>query len=302
MTINGSPEYETATAFRRALEDRLRRVAKERGRKQNELRREFLFQRFLALVFTHSDDDWILKGGASLLIRLDNARFSRDLDLLRLGKVSANDAIANLREVTRPGHGDYLTFVIGDVAKQSRANPVVEIGVTAYIGAEYDRFTVDLATELHFVSSPERLRPSRVVDVPGLPDVPEILLYPLTDQLADKVCAMYETHEPGNAPSSRFRDLADLVRIVDESSIDAGDALRSLRSEEVRRGISLPKSLVSPGASWTAGYSRVARDAGLDAGLRDLDAALAHVGLCVNPLLEGTRTVGTWEPGAGWRD
>lgn len=55
MTVNGSAQYTTATAFRRAVEDRLKREAKARGRPLEELRREFLFQRFLALVFSAPD-------------------------------------------------------------------------------------------------------------------------------------------------------------------------------------------------------------------------------------------------------
>jgi len=72
--VNGSPQYATANAFRRALEDRLKQEAKLRGRPLDELRREFLFQRFLALLFSGPEGRWVLKGGASLLMRLTEAR------------------------------------------------------------------------------------------------------------------------------------------------------------------------------------------------------------------------------------
>ncbi len=49
--VNGSTHYASANAFRRALEDRLKAEAKARGQVLGELRREFLFQRFLALIF-----------------------------------------------------------------------------------------------------------------------------------------------------------------------------------------------------------------------------------------------------------
>ncbi len=49
--MNGSTEHRTATAFRRAVEDRLKKESKARGRPLEQLRREFLYQRFLALVF-----------------------------------------------------------------------------------------------------------------------------------------------------------------------------------------------------------------------------------------------------------
>jgi len=100
-----------------------------------ELRREFLFQRFLALIFSGPPVQWVLKGGASLLMRLGDARFSKDLDLLRLGTLSPEQAIAELRELTAARETDHLTFVLGDGVSYSRVNPVVEISVTAYIGA-----------------------------------------------------------------------------------------------------------------------------------------------------------------------
>lgn len=189
MTINGSAQYASANAFRRALEDRLKAEAKTRGRPLEELRREFLFQRFLALVFSVPARQWVLKGGAGLLMRLAQARFSKDLDLLRLGELSPEQAIAELRELTAARAGDHLTFVVEDGVSYSRVNPVAEISVTAYIGALYGRFPIDLATELHLIATPERIRARPVVDVPGLPAMPELVVYPLTDQVSDKVCA-----------------------------------------------------------------------------------------------------------------
>ena len=58
-----------------------------------------------------------------------------------------------------------------------------------------------------------------------------------------------------------------------------------------------------PGDRWHDGYRRTARLAGLANEHTDLDAALAAVGACLNPLLDGTRTTGTWTPGyAAWLD
>lgn len=64
------------------------------------------------------------------------------------------------RELTTPGDSDHLTFVIEDHAHLSTTNPVVEISVTAYLGGEYGQFPIDLATELHSIAEPERIRRS----------------------------------------------------------------------------------------------------------------------------------------------
>lgn len=298
--VNGSAQYATANAFRRALEDRLKTEAKARGRSLEELRREFLFQRFLALVFFTPGGQWVLKGGASLLMRLAEARFSKDLDLLHLGEVSPDDAIAELRSLTAPREGDHLTFVVEDGVTYSRTNPLVEISVTAYIGAKYGSFPLDLARELHLLAAPERIRPTPVVDVPGLTELPEIVVYSLTDQVADKVCAMYELYGELKSPSSRYRDLIDLALIISTCELEADPVSRALQSESKRRGMQLPERMVPPGPQWASGYAAYARKIKFDVSLHTIEASLEHVGRCIDPLLSGARDTGRWHPETGW--
>lgn len=300
MTINGSSRYATTNAFRRALEDRLKWEARIRGRSLEELRREFLFQRFLALVFSGPDGGWVLKGGASLLLRLAGARFSKDLDLVRVGESSADEAIAELRALASPRAGDHLTFVLEDGVSYSGTNPVVKISVTAYIGAKYGGFPIDLALDLHFLAAPERIKPAPVVDVPGLTELPEVVVYPLADQVADKVCAMYELYGDAQSPSTRYRDLVDLALIVSSCELEADAVSRSLRSESHRRQMHLPMQLESPGPQWSGGYRAYARQAKIVQDLHSMETALRHVGECLNPLLEDSCDQGRWVPGTGW--
>jgi len=297
VIVNGSAQYATAAAFRRAVEDRLKAHAKVTGRNLQELRREFLFQRFLALLFSEpAGQQWVLKGGASLLMRLADARSSKDLDLLRLGELQPDQAVAELREITAARDGDHLTFVVEDGVTYSSANPVVEISVTAYAGGIYERFPIDLATELHLIAAPERVTPVPVIDVPGLPAPPELVLYPLTDQVADKVCAMYERHRNADAVSTRFRDLLDLALIVTTSELDGRNLTLALASETKRRRVDLPTAMRPPGPNWPAGYAATARGSRIVPHLRQLDAALAAVAACLDSVLSGNRSSGTWNP------
>ncbi len=300
--INGSAHYATAAAFRRAVEHRLKAQAATRGRQLEQLRREFLFQRLLALIFAAPDNAWVLKGGASLLMRLPAARYSRDLDLLRLGQVHPDDALADLRDLTAPGDGDHLTFVLGEAATYSTTNPVLEISVAAYIGGPYQQFSIDLATDLHMIAAPDRITPKPVVELPGLSELPAICVYPITDQVADKICAMYELYGDRRTPSSRYRDLIDLALIVSSCELDAALVSAALHAESARRNIRLPTALVAPASNWSSGYRAYARKTRIDAALHDLESALRHVGMCMNPLLGQTRTTGRWQPGQGWRD
>ena len=74
----------------------------------------------------------------------------------------------------RMDSGDHLIFVIDDPARQADGRTLAAIGVTGYIGAtRFDRFRIDLSTDLHVVARFERLRPKPVIDVPGLAGLPE---------------------------------------------------------------------------------------------------------------------------------
>lgn len=300
--VNGSSEYATAAAFRRALEDRLKARAKETGRPLEELRREFLFQRFLALVFRHPGSAWILKGGAGLLMRLPEARFSKDLDLYRSGGLDAVSAIAELRELTAPQDGDYLEFTVDGPLASGQDSLLAQAKVTAYVGSMYGSFPIDLALDLKLVATLETVRPDPVVTVPGLGPIPEFILYPLADQVADKVCAMYERHGRQEVVSTRYRDLIDLALIITTRNLDATQLRSALDLERERRRMELPAKLEQPGSNWSAGYAAIARREKAARKFRDITTALAVVGACLNSVLSGDRTTGKWDPSEGWTD
>ncbi|MGH8777149.1 MAG: hypothetical protein ACRDWI_19065 [Jiangellaceae bacterium] len=45
-------------------------------------------------------------------------------------------------------------------------------------------------------------------------------LYPVADQIADKVCATMETNYPGGKRSSRVKELVDLVALAHTQTVD----------------------------------------------------------------------------------
>jgi hypothetical protein len=58
--------YATAGAFRRALEERLKRTAQADQIDINRLRRQVAFDRLLARLFRENSAPWVLKGGYAL--------------------------------------------------------------------------------------------------------------------------------------------------------------------------------------------------------------------------------------------
>jgi hypothetical protein len=77
MSTDRPPRSNNPAAFNRSLKDRIRNETAPRGRSTEQLRREFFLQRFLARVFSQPGERWLLKGGASLLVRRTDARYSQ---------------------------------------------------------------------------------------------------------------------------------------------------------------------------------------------------------------------------------
>lgn len=114
------------------------------------------------------------------------------------------------------------------------------------------------------------------IAIPGLPQ-PRYRAYPLLDHIADKTCAILERQGTAQRPSTRFKDLVDLVTLVAHAKPTADAQHRALASEAERRGLTLPQHFEVPDESlWEPGYAAEARRAFLPAA-RTLSDALAEV-------------------------
>ncbi|OLB76439.1 MAG: hypothetical protein AUI14_18875 [Actinobacteria bacterium 13_2_20CM_2_71_6] len=289
--------YRTAAAFRTAVDTKLRALSRQDGRRPfNELRREFLYQRFLARVFARQDSPWVLKGGVGLLTRFPGARHSRDIDLVHLVADSVV-AGAELREIGRLDLGGHLRFEVARSMPLSVPD-ALKLKMVAYAGvARWENFDIDVSCERHFVAGLDLVQPRPVLDVDGVPELPTFRLYPLVDQIADKVSAMCEMHGH-DVPSNRYRDLVDLVLLVDIDELDAALLSAALwpRARHARNEVTMPTAMRAPGAGWLDGYPAEARRSSLPTKLHDLAEALAYAGRCLNPVLDGSVRTGLWNP------
>lgn len=290
--------YADPTALRRAVTDRLRTLARDRRAQLADLQRQFAYDRLLSRLFVSEPDRWVLKGATALLARLGGAaRHTLDVDLYRPGD-SLAEAEAALRAAAASDLGDFFRFALAPGRRMSEGRDTIRIGVTAYLGAtEFAAFHVDLIAGIAMTGEPEEMRPLVPLDLPGIP-APHYRVYPVADHVADKLCALLETHPRTTGPaqpSTRYRDLADLVVIAHTQPLRADHVLRAVVSEARRRRLTLPDTLPTPDtAQWRPGYARVARDVpGLEE--QDLDDALVMVRLLVDPILSRSAT-GTWDP------
>ena len=150
--------------------------------------------------------------------------------------------MADLREAAALDLGDWFRFEIG------RPRPIAGTGgirlpVRAFVGnTEWAAFHVDLLGEdLRMTGDPEDVPPLASV---VMPDVEQhgYRAYPLVDHVADKACTIFERHGAAGTPSTRYRDLVDLVAIVLAAPAAAEPQLTALRSEAHRRGLQAGRS------------------------------------------------------------
>src|SRR5580704_15753789 len=92
--------YATAGAFRRALEERLKRASLTDQIDPNRLRRQVSFDRLLARLFREEPAPWVLKGGYALELRFRAARATVDIDLT-LERVEATAAGGETNRIVR---------------------------------------------------------------------------------------------------------------------------------------------------------------------------------------------------------
>ncbi|MBD3778436.1 MAG: nucleotidyl transferase AbiEii/AbiGii toxin family protein [Micrococcales bacterium] len=291
-----SPDgYATGVALWRAVTDRAKAVAKASGADSGAVVRRFVFERFLARVFHDPSAPWVLKGGTAVLARVHDARTTKDVDLLR--QLSDLDgAVEALTAAAGVDLGDHFRFVIVTVERSTGGQPGVDgcrVTVDAYVGATKKvTFGVDLVTGSLMTAAPETVTDA-VLDLRGL-EAPAMRLYPVVDHIADKLCATQAMYGAGgDQPSSRVRDLVDLVVLARSQDVDGSALISAVEGEWVHRG--LPGSPVfDPPSDWERRYPPEARRAPATADMTAFADAVALVGTLLAPVLDGSAAGRRW--------
>jgi hypothetical protein len=246
--------YGSPAAFRRALTDRLRTTAQSSRWTLPHLQRQMAYDRLLERLY-RIDDGWVVKGATALLARDIGVRATIDIDIYRRAVREA--AEVDLRAAASRDIGDWFRFEVGASRPVADAGGSVRLPVRASIGTSvWAAFHVDLVgTDVRMTGVPEHVPPlARVV----MPDIEQhgYRAYPLIDHIADKVAAMFELHGQTRVPSTRYKDLVDVVAIVLAASVDAEPQMAALRSEADRRGLRLPGHFTVPDRKlWKRGYA-----------------------------------------------
>lgn len=298
--MRGNDAYGSGIAIWAAATARAKSAASAAGGDPGALIRRFVFERFLARVFHDPDAPWVLKGGTAVLARVHEARATKDIDLLhQLGDLNA--AVDALRTTASIELGDHFRFVVARVEHNlgGAGQPAVDglrVVIDGYCGATRKAtFGVDLVTGSLMTAPPELLT-DPILDLRGI-EAPTLRLYPVVDHIADKLCATqasYGTH--GDRPSSRVRDLVDLVVFARSQDVDGSALITAVRGEWTHRGLPGAPEF-SPPSGWEHLFPPLARKVPAVADVQSFVDAVALVKAFLDPVLSGRAAGQRWLAG-----
>ncbi|MDX6669947.1 MAG: hypothetical protein QOI91_310 [Solirubrobacteraceae bacterium] len=286
--------YATAAAFRAALDQRLKTEAAATGLGLARLRKRVAFELFLRRLVKVAPDRWVLKGALALDFRLDvPTRPTKDIDLGR-----ADDEEAAIEDMTRAQQlalDDFFTFTATrtDAFEGAEEFAAIRFHVRAELaGRTFEQFTVDVSFTDPITWTPDTIHTSTFL---SFADIGPIALpaVPIAQHLAEKLHAYTRSYGDSSEPSTRPKDLVDILLIAAAEEIDAASLRNALvRTFTTRNRQALPQSLPAAPTSWEAPYARLAADVGVET---DLSSAVGQARAFLDPLLDGTATR-RWDP------
>jgi hypothetical protein len=294
-------QYPSAAAFRRALEDRLNQRARTTAEPVMRLRKNVVFQRLLARLLVVSPDRWILKGALALDFRLSGRegarpRATKDMDLARVGAIEA--AQSDFRRVQHLDLDDYFEFAVErtELAQEDKeaGGASLRYRVRAMLaGRVFEQVLVDVGFA-PLTAQPEVVEGPDLLGFAGVSPV-RVPALPATLHVAEKVHAYTRRYGPGGVPSSRPKDLVDLVLLATYELFVASELWAALEETFTSRGTHpLPNELPPPPAEWARPYAELAEQVGLAPALED---GYLQARAFVDPILGGNASGrAEWEP------
>ncbi|MGH3350651.1 MAG: nucleotidyl transferase AbiEii/AbiGii toxin family protein [Nocardioides sp.] len=291
--------YATPAGVEAAIKDTARAAsAADPSLTINERIRIEHFRRFLSRVFSEGQEsEWILKGGTGMLARVPSTRSTLDIDLYREG-FTLDQALDDLRRLAGVDLGDHFRFVYtGHQASiGGEEQPYTDgyrVSFDVYVGAQKKtRINIDLAIGVGVTAQVTSATPASGLALPRLASYP-YRLYPVVDQIADKVCATMADYH--GRPSSREKDLVDLVVLATTQEV-SGQALQTAIAHETHLRQMEPITQFAVPSRWGAAYAKMARSVPYCTNYRTVDQARELVAAFIDPVLNGSAAESTWTP------
>ncbi len=284
--------YETPEAFRRAIQDRIRRQVQESGVSDARLRKLVVFERFFARLNAVAPDRWWLKGALALDLRFGRgARATMDADIALHGALT-EPAWLILR-ASQVDLSDFFTFEVRRAGEPRGDSPErsARFHIRSFLaGRVFDEAILDVVIGARLPPDLERIT-FDMLRFAGLQPV-EVRAAPVEEQVAEKVHAYTRVYRGGW--STRVKDLVDLV-VTARACHVSGERLRAALAEVFsrRQTHEMPAELPRPPATWAVAYRRSAAAVSIDP---DLETGWRAAAAFLNPILSGKVTSGTWDP------
>jgi len=264
--------YDTAGAFRMALEQHIKRLCPPDSPAVQRLRKRVALERFLGRLQDPADSPYLLKGAFALYLRFGSrARVTQDLDLgmdsSRLDRFPSvpGEISEDLRRAATTSLEDFFGFQILGEGEPIRQEPDVRayrFTVRAVLdGRPFENFRLDVGVAITLVALPEQVQEGDILTFAGI--VPRwFRAISLVQQFAEKVHAL--TFPWQDRENTRVKDLVDLVLILELTPPDPS-AIRSALDAVFRgRGTHpVPAEIPDPPASWAPMYAKAAVEPGI---------------------------------------
>jgi hypothetical protein len=283
-------KYDSGSAFRRALEDRLRMRSLQTGAPLVRLRKLVAFDRFLARLFNNQPGQWVLKGGFALQIRLgEKARTTKDIDVLALD--SSRDLTNTLRQAASLDLDDWFSFEV-ELPEREGETGSQRYPLLAFLDSRpFEKFHVDVGVGDPMIEEPDLLATPNILSFAEIgPTI--VPCYPLTQQIAEKLHAYTRLHLFGE--NSRVKDFVDMLLIAKLGEIDATKLIQAIHATFVERGThELPDALIKPPILWERTFVKMASEVGLS--YATLEEAFEALKKFLDPVFS-EKSNKTWDP------
>jgi hypothetical protein len=257
------------------------------------LRKRIVFERLLARLQVVAPDGWLLKGGFALELRLGRrARTTKDVDID--WSVGEGEATELFLDAAALDMDDMFSF---DVQRAAIDDDLAGGGqrwtVRAELaGRDFERVAVDVAFGKPPVVEPVTLAASGLLEFAEIPAI-VVPALAVEQHLAEKLHAYSRTYA-GGQPSSRVKDLVDLVVIAHTTTVDGEQLRQAVSAIFKRRDTHEPSSaLAAPPRDWARPWATLVEHLPADA---DLATGFSVAAAFWDPVLDGGADLVKWDP------
>jgi hypothetical protein len=275
-------QYATATAFRVALESRLKTMGQTEGIDLQRLRRQVSFDRLLARFFSEQNPPWLLKGGYAMELRIRTARTTKDVDL-SLPADSAPGRKGRILELLQSSAAedlnDFFVFTIGQQLMGLDAAPEggARYPVTASLaGRIFTKFHLDVGIGDAAIQPTESLEGRDWLGFAGINQA-KFVAISKEQQFAEKLHVYTLPRLQGT--NSRVKDLVDMALLLRLETLDKERLKDAIRTTFLLRNThEFPAHLPNPPEAWEIPYKSLAAECNLEWSLeKTVDMLRAYI-------------------------